>query len=225
MPPWLQSVLETQAEIPIELANPPWKRLLDLFLIVLTLPLWLPVMLAISLGILLVSPGPIFFRQERIGYKGLPFNCWKFRSMKVRGDTGQHQSYVKDLIHSNEPMTKIESKGKDARLIPLGKLLRATGLDELPQLINVMKGEMSLVGPRPCTSYEFAEYEDWHKKRFSALPGLTGFWQVTGKNTTTFDQMVHMDIFYAANKNLWFDIKIIAKTIPTLLKQTLLIFK
>jgi len=138
--------------------------------------------------------------------------------MKVGADNGVHKNYLKELIRSETPMTKMDSRG-DSRLIPLGALLRATGLDELPQLFNVLRGEMSIVGPRPCIPYECEDYSPWQMGRFDTLPGLTGLWQVNGKNKTTFNEMINHDITYARNKSLWLDIKIIAKTIPALLVQ------
>jgi exopolysaccharide production protein ExoY len=116
------------------------------------------------------------------------------------------------------PMTKMDVKG-DPRIIPFGSILRSSGLDELPQLINVLKGEMSLVGPRPCTEYEFEQFQPWHKQRFRALPGLTGLWQVSGKNKTTFNEMINLDIYYANHATFWFDLKIMCKTIPVLFGQ------
>ena len=123
-----------------------------------------------------------------------------------------------NLMDSDAPMVKMDATG-DARIIPVGKLLRSSGLDELPQLINVLKGEMSLVGPRPCLPYEAEKYLPWQQERFDAVPGLTGLWQVSGKNRTTFIEMMHLDIEYVRNKTLWLDLKIIAKTIPALIVQ------
>ena len=138
--------------------------------------------------------------------------------MKVDADNGVHKNYLKDLIHSAAPMTKMDAKG-DSRLIPLGALLRSTGLDELPQLINVLRGEMSLVGPRPCIPYECEDYLPWQMERFDTLPGLTGLWQVNGKNKTTFNEMMNYDITYARTKSLFLDLRIMAKTIPALISQ------
>ena len=197
---------------------PTWKRALDVACILFLLPALLPLGLLISLWIKIVAPGPLLFRQKRVGYRGNQFVCLKFRSMKVGSDSGVHKNYLKELMQSETPMTKMDAKG-DARLIPLGALLRATGLDELPQLINVLRGEMSLVGPRPCIPYECEEYLPWQRERFNTLPGLTGLWQVNGKNKTTFNEMINYDITYARNKSLWLDIKIIAKTIPAILSQ------
>ncbi len=138
--------------------------------------------------------------------------------MKVGADSGVHKDHLKMLIRSGSPMVKMDAKG-DSRLIPLGALLRSTGLDELPQLLNVMRGEMSLVGPRPCIPYECEDYLPWQMERFETLPGLTGLWQVNGKNKTTFNEMMRLDIAYAKNKSLWMDIGILLKTVPALITQ------
>ncbi len=197
---------------------PAWKRVLDCALIILAAPILLPVMLLIALLVRLASSGPIFFKQERIGYRGTRFMCFKFRTMHAGVDTSVHRGYLNDLMKSDAPMVKMDSHG-DPRLIPFGLLLRSTGLDELPQLINVFRGEMSLVGPRPCIVYEYEKYTEEQKERFNTLPGLTGWWQVCGKNRTTFSQMVQLDIDYVRGKSLWFDIKILFKTLPAVLVQ------
>jgi lipopolysaccharide/colanic/teichoic acid biosynthesis glycosyltransferase len=199
---------------------PIWKRVLDVSCIVLTLPLWLPIFLLIALWIKIASPGPIFFRQERIGYLGKPFTILKFRTMKVNVETRVHERHLEQLIQSNVPMTKLDSSG-DPRIIAGGRILRATGLDEAAQLINVLRGEMSLVGPRPCTRYEFERYQPWQKQRVNALPGLTGYWQVNGKNRTTFNEMVNLDIYYTKNLSLWLDLKIFARTLPAIIVQVI----
>ena len=197
---------------------PIWKRGLDIACILLALPALGLLFLLISLWIKLSSRGPIFFRQERVGLGGRTFVCLKFRSMKVGADAQLHKDYLKQLQHTETPMTKMDVHG-DPRLIPLGALLRSTGLDELPQVINVLRGDMSLVGPRPCIPYEAEDYLSWQKERFKTLPGLTGLWQVSGKNQTTFNEMINLDIAYVRNKCLWLDIKIILKTIPALISQ------
>jgi lipopolysaccharide/colanic/teichoic acid biosynthesis glycosyltransferase len=133
-------------------------------------------------------------------------------------DTGIHKGHLDHLLNSDAPMVKMDAKG-DSRIIPCGLVLRSSGLDELPQLINILRGEMSLVGPRPCLQYESEKYLAWQKERFNAAPGLTGLWQVNGKNRTTFVEMIQWDIEYARRKSLWLDLKIIAKTIPALLIQ------
>jgi len=197
---------------------PRWKRALDLICVLLSLPFWLPLMFLIALGIKLVSPGPIFFRQERIGFRGRRFMCLKFRSMRANAEAVVHENYLKQLMKSDRPMTKLDASG-DHRLIPSGRFFRATGLDELPQLFNVLCGEMSLVGPRPCTPGEFEHYQEWQKKRVDAPPGLTGYWQVNGKNRTTFREMILMDIWYADHMSLWLDLKIMLRTPPAIIVQ------
>jgi len=197
-----------------------WKRTLDVLLILLALPFLIPLALLIAVVIRSVSTGPILFMQERVGYLGRRFMCFKFRTMFVDADTTMHQGHLQQLMNSNTPMMKMDSKG-DPRIIPFGLLLRASGLDELPQLINVLKGEMSLVGPRPCLPYEYDKYLPWQKERFGTAPGLTGLWQVSGKNKTTFVEMIQLDIKYAKNKTLWWDLRIILMTIPALVIQML----
>src|SRR6476646_6397449 len=161
-----------------------WKRPLDLLLIALSFPLWGPVMVVVAIWIALVSKGPVIYCQERVGFRGKGFTMFKFRSMKVCAETASHESHFAQLIESDAPMTKLDAVG-DSRLIPLGAFLRAAGLDELPQIFNVIRGEMSLVGPRPCTPYELQHYDADHLVRVDVPPGLTGYWQVNGKNSTT----------------------------------------
>jgi lipopolysaccharide/colanic/teichoic acid biosynthesis glycosyltransferase len=184
------------------------------------LPVWLPVMIAVMLWIKIVSPGPIFFRQERVGYRGRNFMILKFRTMKVNVETQTHERHLQQLISSDRPMTKLDTTG-DPRIIFGGRILRAMGLDELPQLFNVLRREMSLVGPRPCTPHEFRCYQPWQKERVNAAPGLTGYWQVNGKNRTTFSEMVRMDIYYARKMSFLMDVVIILKTVPAIIAQLL----
>jgi lipopolysaccharide/colanic/teichoic acid biosynthesis glycosyltransferase len=197
---------------------PGWKRVLDLTLIALTWPIWLPLMLLVMAAIKISSRGPIFYWQERIGFRGRPFMIFKFRSMKVHAQTSGHERYFRQLICDGGPMTKLDAG--DSRIIPWGRFLRATGLDELPQIFNVLRGEMSLVGPRPCTGLEFERYESWQRERVNTHPGLTGYWQVSGKNKTTFQQMIEMDLYYAKNLSLGLDLQIIMKTPAAVFVQT-----
>ena len=168
----------------------------------------------------IVSQGPVLFRQERVGYLGQRFMCFKFRTMYVNADTAVHQGHLDQLMDLDTPLVKMDAKG-DPRIIPFGRLLRASGLDELPQLINVLRGEMSLVGPRPCLPYEYNKYQRWQKERFNTLPGLTGLWQVCGKNKTTFTEMICLDIRYARARTLWLDLKILLMTFPAVMVQVL----
>ena len=195
---------------------PRWKRALDLVFILLTLPLVLPLAILVGALIRMVSDGPVLFRQERVGYLGRKFMCFKFRTMFVGVETAAHQGHLRHLMKSDAPMVKLDAHG-DSRIIPLGRLLRSLGLDEIPQLINVLRGEMSLVGPRPCLSYECEEYQPSQRERFNTLPGLTGLWQVSGKNHTSFAEMMRLDISYTRHKTLWLDLAIILKTVPAIL--------
>lgn len=197
---------------------PNWKRSIDIACCLLALPLFALLALIMTIVTKLVAPGPVLFRQERVGCMGRRFWIYKFRTMYVGSDTNGHQNYVKDLIHTNAPMAKLDAKG-DKRMIPGSWLLRASGLDELPQIINVLRGEMSVVGPRPCIMSEYEAYLPWQRQRCMTMPGLTGLWQVSGKNRTTFEEMVRLDIRYSQTKTFWMDIRIIFMTIPALLVQ------
>jgi exopolysaccharide production protein ExoY len=197
-----------------------WKFVLDLTCILLALPIWLPVMILLMVVTRLASPGPIFYRQKRVGLGGKHFSIWKFRTMKVSAETQTHEDYFHELMKVDRPMTKLDTYG-DPRLAPFGQFLRASGLDELPQIFNVLCGEMSLVGPRPCTPNEFAHYEPWQRERVNGLPGLTGYWQVNGKNKTSFNQMILMDLFYLENVSLLLDLKIMLRTSAVIAGQLL----
>jgi lipopolysaccharide/colanic/teichoic acid biosynthesis glycosyltransferase len=193
---------------------PAWKRILDISVsLAVLLVLW-PLFLLVAAYIKIVSPGPVFFRQIRVGYGGKPFSFIKFRSMKHGNDQGTHQSHIVTRIRSDNPLLKLDSQ--DKRIIPGGRFLRKACIDELPQILHVLRGEMSLVGPRPCLPYEATEFLHWHNHRFDVLPGMTGLWQVSGKNKLTFTQMLRLDISYANNMSLWNDIKIIFLTIPAI---------
>ena len=166
------------------------------------------------------SRGPLFFRQERVGLGGRRFWIYKFRTMHVKSAVVSHQSHFKELMRSGAPMQKLDSSG-DSRLIPGARLLRASGFDELPQIINVLRGEMSVVGPRPCIPYEFDHFTPEQQRRCDVVPGLTGLWQVSGKNRTTFDEMIQLDIRYAETYSLGMDLSIMLRTAPTLMIQLL----
>jgi len=199
---------------------PVWKRTLDVCVIVALSPALLFFGSFVAALVRLSSPGPVIFRQRRIGFQGREFTCLKFRTMRANAEADSHQSHTAHLIQAQAPLMKLDAR-HDPRLLPVGGFLRATGLDELPQLFNVLRGEMSIVGPRPCMPYEFELHKPWQRRRYNAVPGLTGLWQVSGKNRTTFDQMVQLDIKYGERLNLWLDLRIIAKTFPTLWKQCL----
>jgi len=175
-------------------------------------------MIVIVLWVRMVSSGPALFRQERVGQNGKRFVLYKFRSMKMNAGTSRHETYLRHLVRSDSPMIKLDLLC-DSRLIPGGCFLRAAGLDELPQLLNVLRGEMSLVGPRPCLPQEYAYFSERQRERFAALPGLTGSWQVSGKNQTTFSEMNVMDIRYVRQASLGLDLSIMMRTPAALLVQ------
>ena len=195
------------------------KRFIDLAGSVLGLIFCLPVLLLIALAIKLTSKGPVFFRQVRLGQYGKKFTFLKFRSMYVNSDHRIHEEYVTRFIvgasgtEQQGTHQKVYKLTADPRITPLGRFLRNTSLDELPQFLNVLRGEMSLVGPRPPVVYEFQRYDLWHKQRLMAVkPGITGLWQVDGRSRVKFDEMVRLDIRYARSWSLWLDIKILLQT-------------
>ena len=196
------------------------KRAMDVVGSIIALILCSPLLVAISLAIKLTSKGPILFKQERVGLYGLRFTFLKFRSMECVNAPDIHKEYVKRFItgeidsvqpgHDQKFVYKIQN---DPRVTRVGKFLRRTSLDELPQFINVLKGEMSLVGPRPPIPYEFEVYQPWHRRRvLEAKPGITGLWQVNGRSRLKFDDMVRADLKYARTWSLWLDIKILLRT-------------
>ena len=184
-----------------------------------------PVFVAIAVGIKLTSEGPILFKQPRLGRYGARFTFLKFRSMRVQSDAKIHREFVRKLISAKESNPQPDKPGEvykikdDPRVTRIGKFIRKTSLDELPQFLNVLKGEMSLVGPRPPIPYEIESYDIWHRRRFlETKPGITGLWQVEGRSRVTFDEMVRLDIKYARMWSPWLDIKILLKTPKAVLR-------
>jgi lipopolysaccharide/colanic/teichoic acid biosynthesis glycosyltransferase len=191
------------------------KRGLDVLGSTALLLLLLPVYAVVGALVKLTSEGPIFFRQDRIGRMGHPFKMLKFRTMYLNSDSAIHQKYVTDFINSSDRLAKdsVFKIVSDPRVTPLGRILRKTSLDELPQFWNVLRGDMSLVGPRPPLAYEVQQYKPWHYRRVvEAKPGITGLWQVTGRSRTTFDDMVRLDLRYARTYSVWTDVKILLAT-------------
>lgn len=196
------------------------KRGIDLCLSLLLLLAISPLFLLIAVAVKLTSRGPVFFCQDRVGQFGKTFTFLKFRSMYVNNDSAVHREYVTKLIAQDEKAPGGAEKGdvvykltNDRRITRLGAFLRKTSLDELPQLINVVKGEMSLVGPRPPIPYELAAYKTWHRRRvLEVKPGITGLWQVTGRSSVRFDEMVRLDLRYATSWSPLLDIKILLRT-------------
>ncbi|MEO8285670.1 MAG: sugar transferase [Chloroflexota bacterium] len=203
---------------------PAVKRALDVMIATIAIILISPVGLIIAAVIKLDSRGPVLFKQTRLGLGGRPFTFYKFRTMICNADSKLHSEYVQSLIRNELPENKdgkIPAEGyklvRDPRITRVGSVLRKTSLDEIPQLINVIKGEMSLVGPRPPLPYEVEVYQDWHKQRLDAIPGLTGWWQVMGRSQVSFDEMVRMDLEYISSCSLMLDLKIMLLTIPAVI--------
>ena len=195
------------------------KRAIDILGSSLALLLLSPLFLVIGVVIKLTSEGPIFFKQQRMGRHGVRFTFLKFRSMYFQNDSKVHRDYVRRLISAKESQGEAGGSGAvykikdDPRVTRVGKFLRRTSLDELPQFFNVLRGDMSLVGPRPPIPYEVMAYDIWHRRRFLELkPGITGLWQVEGRSRVKFDEMVRMDIKYARTWSPWLDIKILFRT-------------
>jgi lipopolysaccharide/colanic/teichoic acid biosynthesis glycosyltransferase len=207
------------ARITSKFRGPGYRRLkrgVDLIMLCFLLPVLFLLMLLIAIAVKLHSPGPIFYRQKRIGKGGIPFDMLKFRSMRVGSDNHVHRKYVQRLIQENIRPEDIGSRSlklkNDPRITRVGKIIRDLGLDELPQFINVVRGEMSLVGPRPPMPYEYELYNDWHKQRLQVTPGITGLWQVIAHNQVSFEEMVSIDLTYVESMSLWLDLKIIFLT-------------
>ncbi len=200
------------------------KRAADIVLSALGLVLLSPWLLLMYFLIKLDSSGPALFRQERVGMDGRVFTLYKFRTMRVEAEDETHRQHMSQLINGKiAAQTDGEvfygKVGDDKRVTRVGRILRRLSLDELPQLFNVLKGEMSIVGPRPPIPYEVKHYSDWHRKRLDVKPGLTGLWQVSGRNRLPFDEMVRLDIYYIENWSLWLDFKIIVQTVPAIFRN------
>lgn len=199
---------------PLVKPQPWWKRAVDLIASAIGLVLLAPLLATVAAWIRLVSPGPVIFRQQRIGVGGQPFTLLKFRTIEVSDAAERHSQYVARLMRSGEPAKKLDH---ELPVIPLGRLLRRFGIDELPQLVNVLRGQMSLVGPRPDV-IPFGNYLPWQRRRFEVLPGITGLWQVSGKNHTTFNTMIQLDVQYVHRRSLWLDLAILLRTLPAVLR-------
>ncbi len=218
------------------------KRCLDVTLTLICLVALSPVFLVTALLVRLTSRGPAFYRQERVGYNGRTFTMFKFRSMYVQNDESLHRVAYEQFLRGERMSGKVDGalvteqpsgtsaalekakKAKkqpagDPRITPVGNFLRRSSIDELPQLFNVLRGEMSLVGPRPPIPYEVGLYQPWHLKRLDTLPGMTGFWQVYGRSRVTFERMVEMDLEYIEKQTFWYDLKLLFLTIPAVLNR------
>jgi lipopolysaccharide/colanic/teichoic acid biosynthesis glycosyltransferase len=196
-------------------------RLLDLLVAAIVLLVLAPLLIAIALAVRIDSKGPVLFRQCRVGRGRREFTIFKFRTMCQDADAARHRKYVQTLIDGSRESERghLYKLSVDDRVTPVGRFLRSWSLDELPQLINVLRGQMALVGPRPVIPYEVDMYPDAYLKRFAVKPGLTGLWQVSGRNERTYDEMVSFDIEYAESSSLWLDLRILAKTVPVVLRR------
>ena len=203
------------------------KRAFDVLLATAILVVVSPLMLLIALLVKRSSSGPVLFVQERLGRDGQPFRFYKFRSMAHNSDDAIHRQFAAMFINGDKSGCAESNEGeevfklkKDPRITAIGNFLRRSSLDELPQLFNIIKGEMSLVGPRPPIAYEIENYQPWHMERLKAVPGLTGLWQVSGRSSVSFEEMVRLDVRYINEWTPMLDLKILLKTIPVVLKGT-----
>lgn len=203
------------------------KRSIDVVVSLLVLVIGFPFFLAIAILIKITSKGPVFFKQVRVGRDGAYFVLYKFRTMREGHDDTAHREFTRNFINGNGAHASLDQNGDnvfkltdDPRITGVGNFLRRVSLDELPQFINILKGEMTIVGPRPCLPYEYECYKDWHKQRVKVKPGLTGLWQVKGRSKVSFDEMVRLDLYYIEYWTLMMDVKIMLNTLPVMLAGT-----
>ena len=193
-------------------ARNAFKRFMDIVSATILILVSIPIVIIISILVKITSKGPIFYSTYVVGHHQNLFKWYKIRSMYLDSDDTIHKKHTREIIKNGEQSgKKIQD---DPRITPIGHFIRRHSLDELPQLFNVLQGTMSLVGPRPCLPYELETFKDWHKERFNVKPGLTGLWQVSGRNKSSFDDMIALDIYYANNNSIWLDFWILLKTIP-----------
>jgi lipopolysaccharide/colanic/teichoic acid biosynthesis glycosyltransferase len=202
------------------------KRALDVSASALGIVITSPVLAAVALAVKVTSPGPVLFRQERVGLGGRPFTAYKFRSMHVHADEGEHRHHIRRLMRRGQPASGADGPDGgtwrpiegDARITRIGGFLRRSHIDELPQLFNILRGEMSLVGPRPPIPYEVELYDPWHRQRLSVVPGLTGLWQATGWGSLSFDDGVRLDIAYIERRSMALDLRLIVRTVVQIIR-------
>jgi lipopolysaccharide/colanic/teichoic acid biosynthesis glycosyltransferase len=197
------------------------KRAIDVVVSGLVVILGAPVFAVLAIMVKVSSPGPVLFRQTRLGRDGVPFTFYKFRTMQHKNDDSVHRSFCEGFIQGapgDLSDSSVFKMVKDPRVTSIGVFLRRSSLDEIPQFYNVLRGEMSLVGPRPPICYEIEHYQDWHKDRLNVTPGLTGLWQVSGRSQVPFDEMVRLDLHYISHWSLSLDLKIMWKTLPVMIR-------
>jgi lipopolysaccharide/colanic/teichoic acid biosynthesis glycosyltransferase len=195
------------------------KRAMDVVLSLVSLVVLLPLLAAIAIAIKIDSPGPVLFKQVRLGRGQKPFTMYKFRSMAVDSGDELHRESVKRTAESKRREIGVFKSLEDPRVTIVGRFIRTWNLDELPNLLNVLRGEMSIVGPRPALDYELPYYKDWFFRRFAVRPGLTGLWQVKRADAEDFDEMIRMDVDYTEQMSVWLDLKLIALTIPSIIRE------
>jgi len=213
MEPTTQQIATAAPSVGMQPSQRIAKRAFDFTVALIALTLVLPVLVFVAVAIKIDDPGPVFFRQKRMGQNGIPFEMFKFRSMVVNAEKLQEQVNLVD-----EDGNTIHKTRNDPRVTRIGRFIRKTSLDELPQLINVLRGDMSLVGPRPELLWIVEEYESWQHRRFEVPQGITGWWQVNGRSDKPCHLNTDQDLYYIENYSLWLDIKILLMTIPALLK-------
>jgi lipopolysaccharide/colanic/teichoic acid biosynthesis glycosyltransferase len=219
--------VSTMAELTRSVARPRpatslARRTLDVSIAGTALLVLVPVIVIAALAVRMSSPGPVLFRQRRLGRHMRPFTVLKFRTMRADADSALHREYVRSLIATEPREGTPDNLYKlviDPRVTRVGRFLRSWSLDEVPQLWNVLRGEMSLVGPRPVIEYEVEQYPEWYLRRFAVKPGLTGLWQVSGRNERTYEEMVRFDIEYAERRSLWMDLRILARTALVVMRR------
>jgi len=227
--PWsrvtVENICRTRLAEPRASLYPLAKRGVDIFVAAVLLVLLVPFLALTALAICLDSPGPAIFRQKRVGRWGREFTLFKFRSMYANADEEVHRQFATQYINGHKADGEASADGRlvfkpngDKRVTRVGKWLRRTSLDELPQLLNVLKGEMSLIGPRPAVPYEVEQYSHWHLQRLAVLPGMTGLAQISGRSGLTFEKIVRLDLEYIEKRAILFDLLILAKTVPVVVK-------
>jgi lipopolysaccharide/colanic/teichoic acid biosynthesis glycosyltransferase len=207
-----------EAVVPVNTGS-ALKRGIDIVLASVALIVLSPLLIAIAIAIKLDSPGPVLFRQERLGRGQTAFSMFKFRSMRVDAGDALHREAVKRTAESSRREVGTFKSLDDPRVTRFGRFLRTWNLDELPNLLNVLRGEMSIVGPRPALDYELPYYKDWYFRRFAVRPGLTGLWQVKRASAEDFDAMVRLDVDYVERMSVWLDLKLIAITVPSIIRE------
>ncbi len=199
--------------------GPVLKRAMDIVLSLVAMVVLFPLLLAIAVAVKIDSRGPVLFKQERLGRGRKPFTMYKFRSMRAGSGDALHREAVKRTAQSKRREIGAFKSLDDPRVTGFGRFLRVTNLDELPNLLNILRGEMSIVGPRPALDYELPYYKDWFFRRFAVRPGLTGLWQVKRADAEDFDEMIRMDVDYTERMSVWLDLKLIALTIPSIIRE------